>query len=140
MLFVCTGNSARSQMAEGLLRHLSGGRVEVASAGTDPRGVHPLAVRVMAEWGIDISHHESKPLIRFAREPFDWVITVCDQAKETCPVVPGARTVHWPIPDPAEERGSEEAALVAFRTARDMLHARIQRFLDELGLVGYAPR
>jgi arsenate reductase len=139
VLFVCTGNSARSQMAEGLLRHLSGGRVEVASAGTDPRGVHPLAVRVMAEWGIDISHHASKHLDRFSGAPFDWVITVCDRAKEACPIVSGARTVHWSIPDPAEERGSEEAALAAFRAARDMLHARIRRFLDELGSAEYAP-
>lgn len=128
---MCTGNSARSQMAEGLLRHLGGGRVEVTSAGTEPRGVHPYAVQVMAEVGIDLSHHTSKSVEGFVGQDFDWVITVCDRARERCPVFPGARILHWSVPDPSEVRGSEEA-LAAFRAVREELRWRIQEFLDGL--------
>ncbi len=129
VLFVCTGNSARSQMAEGWLRHLSGGRVEAASAGTEPRGLHPLAVRVMAERGVDISRQRSKHLSEVQGSRFDWVVTVCDRARQSCPVFPGARTVHWDLPDPAEARGSEEEVAEAFRRVRDELARRVAELL-----------
>lgn len=119
-------------MAEGLLRHLGGGRVEVASAGTEPRGVHPYAVQVMAEVGIDLSHHTSKSVEGFVGQRFDWVITVCDRVRERCPVFPGARTLHWSIPDPAAAEGSEEEILAAFRAVREALRRRVRRFLDEV--------
>ncbi|MCS7174057.1 MAG: arsenate reductase ArsC [Armatimonadetes bacterium] len=130
VLFLCTGNSARSQMAEGLLRHLGGERVEARSAGTEPRGVHPYAVRAMAEVGIEISHHASKSVEGFVGQRFDWVITVCDQAREACPVFPGARTLHWSIPDPTAAGGTEEEVLAAFRRVREELRRRIREFLD----------
>jgi arsenate reductase len=129
VLFVCTGNSARSQMAEGWLRHLSAGRVEAASAGTEPRGLHPLAVRVMAERGVDISRQRSKHLSEVQGSRFDWVVTVCDRARQSCPVFPGARTVHWDLPDPAEARGSEEEVAEAFRRVRDELARRVAELL-----------
>jgi thioredoxin type arsenate reductase len=129
VLFVCTGNSARSQMAEGWLRHLSAGRVEAASAGTEPRGLHPLAVRVMAERGVDISRQRSKHLSEVQGSRFDWVVTVCDRARQSCPVFPGARTVHWDLPDPAEARGSEEEVAEAFRRVRDELARRVEELL-----------
>ncbi|MDR5708664.1 MAG: arsenate reductase ArsC [Armatimonadota bacterium] len=132
VLFLCTGNSARSQMAEGWLRHLSRGMVEVWSAGTEPRGLHPMAVQAMAEVGIDISGHASKSVEGFAGQSFDWVITVCDRARESCPVFPGVRTLHWSIPDPAAVPGTEEEALAAFRAVREELRWRILRFLDGL--------
>jgi arsenate reductase len=129
VLFVCTGNSARSQMAEGWLRHLSAGRVEAASAGTEPRGLHPLAVRVMAERGVDISRQRSKHLSEVQGSRFDWVVTVCDRARQSCPVFPGARTVHWDLPDPAEARGSEEEVAEAFQRVRDELARRVEELL-----------
>jgi arsenate reductase (thioredoxin) len=130
VLFLCTHNSARSQMAEGLLRHLGGGSVEVASAGTEARGVHPLAVRVMAEIGIDLRGHASKTLDRFVGEPWDDVITVCDHANESCPIFPGAtRRLHWSFDDPSAATGSEEQRLAAFRHVRDEIRARIETWL-----------
>jgi arsenate reductase len=132
VLFVCTGNSARSQMAEGWLRHLSGGRVEAASAGTEPKGLHPLAVRVMAERGVDVSGQRSKPLSEVADQAFDLVVTVCDRARQTCPVFPGARTLHWDLPDPASVDGPEEA-LRLFREVRDELERRVRALLRSLG-------
>lgn len=125
---MCTGNSARSQMAEGWLRHLSAGRVQAASAGTEPKGLHPLAVRVMAERGVDISGQRSKSLSEVWGQPFDWVVTVCHRARESCPVFPGARTLHWELPDPAEAQ-SPQQALEAFRRVRDDLAERVQAFL-----------
>jgi arsenate reductase (thioredoxin) len=102
VLFLCTHNSARSQMAEGYLRHLAGDRFEVASAGTEARGVHPLAVRAMAEDGIDISGHRSKTLDQFLEATWDYVVTVCDSANETCPLFPrAAMRVHWSFDDPS---------------------------------------
>lgn len=135
VLILCTGNSARSQMAEGLLRTLSDGAIEVYSAGTLPSWVHPLAIRVMAERGIDISHQRSKHLNEFLDQPFDVVLTVCDRAAETCPIFPGrAERLHWSIPDPAAvPAGSEEGALTAFREARDELEARLRKWLQERG-------
>ena len=102
VLFLCTGNSARSQMAEGLLRHLREDLFDVASAGTQPRGLHPLAVEVMAEQGIDISQQESTSVQEFEGRTFDYVITLCDRARESCPNVQGLfDTIHWAIDDPA---------------------------------------
>ena len=126
VLFLCTHNSARSQMAEGLLRALGRGEFEVESAGTVATRVRPEAISVMRELGIDIAGQTSKTLERFLPEPFDEVITVCDDANESCPVFPGARNRrHWSIDDPSRVAGSEEARLSAFRRARDELRRRI---------------
>ena len=126
MLFLCTHNSARSQMAEGLLRHLAGERFEVMSAGTVATQVRPLAVRAMDELGIDISSHESTNMARYVGEPFDYVITVCDEANEACPFFPhAAQRLHWSLPDPAAAEGTEEERLEFFRSVRDRLWIRI---------------
>ena len=132
ILVLCTGNSARSQMAEGLMRHEAGGHFDVFSAGTKPSTVRPEAIGVMREVGIDISSHRSKHVDEFAGQEFDIVVTVCDNAKESCPVFP-ARTLrlHWPFEDPAAVEGSESVRLAAFRAARDQIHDRIKRFLRE---------
>ncbi len=131
VLFLCTGNAARSQMAEALLRHLGGIAFDVHSAGTNPKGVHPLTVRVMAEAGIDVSGQTSKGIDRYASESWDYVITVCDRAAESCPVFPGdAVRLHWPIPDPAAALGvSEEERLAAFRAARAAIAKHVREFL-----------
>jgi arsenate reductase len=130
VLFLCTHNSARSQMAEGLLRHLGGGRFAAFSAGTEATHVRPLAIRAMAELGIDIAGQESKTLDRYLGQPFDAVITVCDDANEACPVFPGARRrLHWSLDDPSRATGSEEAQLAVYRRVRDDLRARIEREL-----------
>ena len=130
VLILCTGNSARSQMAEGLLRHLAGERVDVFSAGIKPSVVNPLAIRVMDERGIDIRHHRSKPLSEFLQQSFDYVITVCDNAAESCPVFPGrAQRLHWSFPDPALVEGDEHNKLRAFREVRDAIDARLQEWL-----------
>jgi arsenate reductase len=130
VLFLCTHNSARSQMAEGLLRHLSGGRVHASSAGTEATRVRPLAIRVMAEAGIDIAGQESKTLQRYLGEPFDAVITVCDDANDACPVFLGARErLHWSFPDPSRATGTEADQLAAYRSTRDAIRERIEREL-----------
>ena len=130
VLFLCTGNSARSQMAEGLLRALGANRFEVFSAGTDPSFVRPQAIAVMSEIGIDISQQRSKSLTEFLSDDFDYVITVCDHANQRCPVFPGpVKRVHWSIDDPVVS-GPEETQLAAFRQARDELHERIRTLLD----------
>ena len=132
-LFLCTHNSARSQMAEGLLRALGGDDYQVFSAGTEASSVRPEAVAVMAEIGIDISRQSSKTLDQYLSQSFDAVITVCDDANESCPIFPGARTrLHWSIPDPSAVKGSEDERLEAFRTARDDLHFRIRSMLHGL--------
>ena len=129
VLILCTGNSARSQMAEGLLRHDAGDVYEVFSAGTKPTRVRPEAITVMREVGIDISGHRSKSVDEFAGQDFDYVITVCDNAKESCPIFPAkTKRIHWSIEDPAAVQGSEEETLTAFRRARDELRARLQAF------------
>lgn len=126
VLFLCTHNSARSQMAEGLLRHLGAGRFEVASAGTVATRVRPLAIKAMAELGIDISRHESKSVDRYLGEPFDLVVTVCEDG-QACPVPPAARERrHWPLPDPARATGTDEEQLTVFRRVRDDLRRRIE--------------
>jgi arsenate reductase (thioredoxin) len=130
ILFLCTGNSCRSQMAEGLLRYLSDGHLEAFSAGTDPKGLHPLAVKAMAEVQIDISKQLSKHVDALAGQSFDFVITVCDRAKEQCPVWPGApQRLHWSFDDPAEASGSEEQRLAVFRRVRDEIRDRIRLLL-----------
>jgi arsenate reductase len=122
VLFLCTHNSARSQMAEGLLRHLAGDRFEIMSAGIEATHVRPLTVRAMDEVGIDISGQESKTLDRYVGEPFDYVITVCEEANEACPFFPGAaERLHWSLPDPAAAQGTEEERLEVFRSVRDLL-------------------
>ena len=132
VLFLCTGNSARSQMAEGWLRHLAGDRFEVFSAGTHPAGLNPGSVETMAEVGIDISGHRSKNALEFLLQPFDYVITVCDRAKESCPVWSAARhLLHWSFDDPAGIADPFERRRV-FSRIRDEIAARIQQFLDEV--------
>src|SRR4051794_19376919 len=119
-------------MAEGLFRHEAGEGFEVFSAGTRPGGVRPEAVAAMGEIGIDISGHRSKSVDEFAGQELDYVITVCDNAKEACPVFPaGTVKLHWPFEDPAAVQGSEEVRLAAFRTLRDQIHQRIMTFLSE---------
>jgi arsenate reductase (thioredoxin) len=130
VLFLCTHNSARSQMAEGLLRNLAGDRFEVMSAGTEATHVRPLAVRAMEEVGVDISGQESETLDRYLSEPFDRVITVCDEANEACPFFPGAsERLHWSFPDPSKAEGTDEERLQVFRRVRDDIGDRIRREL-----------
>ena len=133
VLFLCTHNSARSQMAEGILRQLAPA-VEVASAGTEATRVHPLAIRAMARQGIDISHQRSKHLSEFAGQRFDWVITVCDSAREACPLFPGdPERIHWSIPDPSAVAGSEAERCRAFEAAAVDLLGRIRLLVALIG-------
>ncbi len=129
VLVLCTGNSARSQMGEGLFRVEGGGEIEVSSAGTKPSSVRPEAIAVMKEIGIDISGHRSKSVDEFAGRPFDYVVTVCDNARDTCPVFPpGAERIHWSFEDPAAVEGTEAKRLEAFRRTRDLIHERVKAF------------
>jgi arsenate reductase len=134
--FICTGNSARSQMAEGYGKYfakLYGKDVEIYSAGSNPSGyVHPLAIKVMAEDGIDISQQYSKHINEIPINEVDYVITLCGDAAETCPVVPGAKTEHWGLPDPAKVEGSEEEKLEFFRKVRDEIKRRVEKLIKEL--------
>jgi arsenate reductase len=130
VLFLCTGNSARSQMAEGYLRQLADDRFQVYSAGTHPVGLNPKAVAAMKEVGIDISNHHSKSVDEFVGQQFDYVITVCDSAKESCPIFPGAANrLHYSFPDPAAAQGSAEAQMAVFRRVRDEIRLRLREFL-----------
>jgi len=130
VLFLCTHNSARSQMAEGWLRHLAPDRYEAQSAGTERRAVHPLAIRAMAEVGIDISSHTSKIVVGLMQEPWDYVITVCDSANERCPLFPGKiQRLHWGFPDPSAATGTDEQRLVVFRRIRDQIGDRLKGWL-----------
>jgi arsenate reductase len=133
VLILCTGNSARSQMAEGWLNALGGDRFQAFSAGSAPAGsVHPLAIHAMAEAGVDISRHRSKSMFTFLDQPFDYVITVCAPAAEACPIYPGpARRLHWPLDDPAAATGSEEERMAEFRRVRDEIHAQLVAFMEE---------
>jgi arsenate reductase len=134
VIFVCTHNSARSQMAEGMLRAWGSDRFEVMSAGTEKTRVRPEAIAVMREIGIDIGDHESKTLEPFLGQEFSWLITVCDQAKEACPTLPGVRQqAHWSIDDPSGVTGDDEARLAAFRIARNDLRDRVHMFLLAAG-------
>jgi arsenate reductase len=131
VLFVCTGNSARSQIAEALLRDFGGADFEVFSAGTEPKGVNPFAVRVLAEIEIDWSGARSKSVTEFLGRPFDYVITVCDRARQTCPVFPGNHnTLHWGLDDPAEVEGTDERKLEAFRHTRIEVATRLRPFIE----------
>ncbi len=130
VLFLCTGNSARSQMAEGLLRQMAGERFDVCSAGTRPAGLHPNAVRAMAEIGIDIREQRSKSVEEFSGQRFDWVITVCDNARESCPIFPGStRQIHRSFADPAGAPLEEQPE--AFRRVRDQMRAWLSDFPGE---------
>jgi arsenate reductase len=130
VLFVCTHNSARSQMAEGFLRELGCGRFEAHSAGTEATRLHPFAIQAMAEVGIDISTQESKTIDRYIGEPFDLVITVCDDAAEACPVFPNARERrHWSFPDPSKAIGPDDRRFTVFAQIRDDIRARIENEL-----------
>jgi arsenate reductase len=132
VLILCTGNSARSQMAEGLLRHESGARCEVHSAGTHPTGLRPEAVAVMNELGIDISAHRSKSVDEFRGREFDFVITVCDNANAACPVFPGnTQRLHWPFEDPAAVTGTLAVRLDAFRRVRDQIRVKVREFVAQ---------
>jgi arsenate reductase len=133
VLFLCVHNSARSQMAEGILRAWGGDRFEAFSAGSVATEVRPLAVRAMAELGIDIGGQRSKTTEAFSGEAFDYVITVCDDAKEACPYFPGDRQLHWSFDDPAAATGTEEARLAVFRQVRDEIGARIRTDLLQEG-------
>jgi arsenate reductase (thioredoxin) len=128
VLFLCTGNSARSQMAEGYLRHAAGDRFEVLSAGIEPKGLNPLAVEAMREIGVDISSQRSKDVREFLGQSIPYVVTVCDNAKEHCPVFPGAyKRLHWGFEDPAAAAGPREEQLAVFRRVRDQIRAAIDR-------------
>lgn len=126
VLFLCTHNSARSQMAEALLRHTSGERFDVYSAGTEATRVHPMAIRAMDECGIDISDARSKTLDEYVGQQFDYIITVCDRANESCPIFPGdPERIHWSFRDPSAVKGSEEERLRAFQKVRDEILSRL---------------
>src|SRR5574337_898753 len=132
VLFVCTHNSARSQMAEGFLRARAGDRFDVASAGTEPTRVHPLAIRVMEEVGIDLTGHTSKTIDAFLGQQWDYVITVCDSANERCPLFSGETTrIHWSFDDPSQATGTDEDRLKTFRLVRDAIHAKLREWLAE---------
>ena len=129
VLILCTGNSARSQMAEGLLRHDGGGRFEVFSAGVSPSRVRPEAIEAMRELGVDISGQRSKSVEEFAGQAFDYVITVCDNAREQCPIFPAeTKRIHWSFDDPAAAAGDEAQRLAVFRRVRDEIRARLADF------------
>lgn len=131
VLFVCTGNSARSQIGEAMLRDLGGAEFEALSAGMEPKGVNPYTVRVLAEVGIDWSGARSKSATEFLGQPFDYVITVCDRARQTCPVFPGDHnTLHWGLDDPAEVEGTDEQKLQAFRRTLTEVSMRIRPFVE----------
>ena len=136
VLFLCTGNSCRSQMAEGFLRSLAGDRFEVFSAGVNPTQVNLLSVKVMNEVGIDISMQKSKSAMDLIGKEFDYVVTVCDNAKQTCPVFPGKyEKIHWNLEDPADAKGVEEEKLAEFRKSRDLIKKKAQKWLQEVSQV-----
>src|SRR4051794_29291141 len=133
VLILCTGNSARSQMAEGLLRALAGDRMDVYSAGTRPSVVNPLAIEAMAARGIDMSGQRSKHLDEYRSQPFDFVITVCDSAAETCPLFPGrAERIHWSFPDPAAAEGTHDERLVVFFRVRYDIEKHLREWAGSL--------
>jgi arsenate reductase (thioredoxin) len=131
VLFVCTGNRARSQMAEGLLRHLADDSFDVYSAGTAPSGISELTIEAMREIGIDVSSQRSKSVAEFDGQQFDHVITVCDAARETCPVFPGGKQLHWSVEDPSDAEARGIPLVDAFRAAREELRQRIEAFVAE---------
>jgi arsenate reductase (thioredoxin) len=133
VLFLCTHNSARSQIAEAILRREGGREFEVQSAGTEATTINPSTIEVLSEIGIDWSGARSKVLTEFIEQPFDYVVTVCDEARAACPVFPGARrTLHWSIVDPAEIQGTGQEQLEAFRRTRANVSGRVRRFIEEV--------
>ena len=131
VLFLCTGDSVRSQMAEGLLRHMAADRFDVFSAGVEPKEVNPLAIAVMKELSIDISKQKSKSVNEFVSQKFDYIITLCDNAKQTCPFFPGkAERLHWDLEDPAAAVGSEEERLAVFRRIQAAILENIYSFIN----------
>ena len=131
VLILCTANSARSQMGEGLLRHLAGDKVDVFSAGRTPSSVNSFALRAMRERGIDISGHSSDHINRYLDHEFDYVITVCDSAAESCPLFPGrAKRIHWSFPDPAAVKGDDNAVLESFISVRGGLETKLHEWLN----------
>lgn len=132
ILVLCTGNSCRSQMAEGYLRHLAGEKFDVTSAGLEPSAVNPKAIQVMQADGVDISTHTSKDVEQFVGQKFDFIITVCDNARERCPFFPGqAERIHWSFQDPAAAKGTEEEVIAVFRRVRDQIKSKIKEFLKK---------
>jgi len=132
VLFVCTGNACRSQMAEGIVRYLANDHFAVFSAGVTPTAVHPLAIKVMDEWGIDISHHTSDQVDDFLDQEIDIVITLCNSAQELCPVFPGkVKQLHWDIPDPFPGWVEDSHFLPKFREVRNLIRSHIETFLQE---------
>jgi len=130
VLFLCTHNSARSQIAEGFLRALAGDRFDVASAGTEATRVHPLAIRAMEEVGIDLTGHTSKTIDTLVDQSWDYVITVCDSANERCPIFPGGTTrIHWSFDDPSQATGTDADRLETFRRVRDEILTRLHQWL-----------
>ena len=130
VLFLCTGNSARSQMAEGYLRHVAGDRFEALSAGVEPTKLNPLAVEAMNEIGIDISHQRSKDVVKFLGQYMPYIVTVCDNARERCPIFPRTyKFLHWSLDDPAAAQGSHDDKLTVFRRVRDEIADRIDKEL-----------
>ncbi len=136
ILVLCTGNSARSQMGEGLFRSEGGGGFEVFSAGTKASSVRPEAIASMREIGIDISGHRSKSVVEFSGRSFDYVVTVCDNARDNCPVFPAScERIHWSFEDPAAVQGSDQERLAAFRRIRDRIHERVRAFFQDRAAV-----
>ncbi|HHW17586.1 MAG TPA: arsenate reductase (thioredoxin) [Firmicutes bacterium] len=141
VMFLCTGNSARSQMAEGLARHMAGQEWEVFSAGLDPQGLNPYAVKAMSEIGIDISGQRSKAIDLNLLQTMDVIVTLCGDAEERCPVTPaGVLHLYWPLPDPAKVSGTDEEILAEFRRIRDEIRDRIAYLIGELGREQSIPR
>ena len=134
VLILCTGNSCRSQMAEGILRHYGNDKFEVESAGVEPSKVNETAIKVMKEIGIDISHHRSKHVKEFLDQHFHYIITVCDKANESCPIFPGpSQRLHWSFADPPHNEKVTEEVLDEFRKVRDAIHAKFKAFVLEQG-------
>ncbi len=132
VIFICTGNACRSQMAEGLLRHMAGDKFEVYSAGSHPSRLHPASVAVMAEWGIDIARHTAEPIDNYLETRIDIAITVCDNAQQSCPTFPGnMEQIHWGLDDPYHGWGADPEDLPPYRETRDELKERIKEFLDK---------
>lgn len=133
VLVLCTGNSCRSQIAEGYLKHFAEGKAEVYSAGIETHGVNPKAILVMREDAIDISHHTSNHIDEYSDIPFDYIITVCDNAKESCPIFPGkAEKFHHNFPDPAKATGTDEDVMAEFRRVRDMIKGYCREFVEKI--------
>ncbi len=141
VLFLCTGNSARSIMAEALLRYYAGNRFEVYSAGLEPKGIHPFTLRVMNEIGLDVSGGRSKDVMEYlGHVHMGYVITVCSNAEARCPIFPfTTQRLHWPFEDPAHFEGTDEARLAKFREVRDLIDQRIRTWLAEQGIVPAHP-